>query len=490
MSKLAWLAGLVTLALWMTGCSDDILRSAIRSGGLAAPAALQAPAAPNDGPAVYTRTLYAETVVILPTYPVERYQTAAVDPIFRWPYKRFDRDRFLLEAPPPQLRAYRVVILENEYLRALILPELGGRLWQVIHKPSGDAMFYQNAVVKPSPWGPGQQLGWFGLGGLEWNLPVIEHGYDWGTVWEVQPLQKDDGSAAVVVSTPRDGRLLHAAVEISLHPGVASVEIAPRVTNLSEQTVVFDYWQTAMLAPGAGNRPSADLHFVLPGTHMAVHSTGNRTLPGPQQRFTWPTYQGVDMSRLGNWNEYLGFFEYPAAHGPFVGVYDRVYDAGAAHIYPAEVVRGSKVFALGWSNPLGSEHFTDDGSAYVELHSGLAPSFFEHTQLAGGGAIAWREWWYPIHGIGDLAWASQETALAVQLSAEGVRTGVYTTRPVQGELLLLLDGKVAARQPFAAAPDAPYTGLLAWRPAATGKIELQVIGAEGETLATFIVREK
>ncbi len=146
-----------------------------------------------------------EWTIALPTYPVEAYQTSAVDPAYRWPFQRFDRERFLMDAPEPQKRIYRVVMLENAYLQVLILPELGGRIWQVIHKPSDSAMFYQNSVIKPSPWGPLDQLGWYGLGGIEWNLPVNEHGYDWGTPWGVRAFVDEDGAAVAEIATPDDG---------------------------------------------------------------------------------------------------------------------------------------------------------------------------------------------------------------------------------------------------------------------------------------------
>lgn len=84
-----------------------------------------APAPPPIGTVVYY-----ETSVTLPTYPYERYQTDAFDPVLNWPFKQFDRERFLEEKPTPENRTYRALVLENSYLRLTILPELGGRLWQ------------------------------------------------------------------------------------------------------------------------------------------------------------------------------------------------------------------------------------------------------------------------------------------------------------------------------------------------------------------------
>lgn len=404
--------------------------------------------------------LLYESTVIIPTYPYERYQTEAVDLATGWPYKVFDRERYLADNPEPENKTYRSVVLENEYLILTILPQLGGRLWQVLHKPSGNQLFYQNDVVKPSPWGPANQLGWLALGGLEWGVPVIEHGYDWGTEWAAELSQQGPDVATVTLSTPNDDRLLNAQIAITLRAGVASFDIQPTLVNKSSDPLQFDYWHTALLAPGPENSPSPDLRFVMPTYEVTVHSTGDPGLPLPQQPMTWPRYAARDMSRLGNWNQYVGLFEYPSARGPFVGVYDRAYDAGGVRIYPARTARGSKLFGLGWQDALSSDYFTDDGTAYVELHGGLAPSFFEQAALAGNDSITWRETWYPLQGIHDLSYANELAAISVAYTDSVLTVGLYPVLPLEGTLVVERKGIELFRQPVTASPDSPQTSVL------------------------------
>lgn len=444
--------------------------------------ALEIPAAPTSNPAVpptetpvpaATAETYSipapapvgtvvvyESNVTLSTYPVEAYQSDARNEIFNWPYKRFDRERFQNERPAPSPRTYKLIVLENTYLRVTILPQLGGRVWQAIHKGTGANMFYQNGVVKPSPWGPGEQLGWTALGGLEWNLPVVEHGYDWGVEWGYIPLQHSDDLASVTVFTPRDGRYLNGSVTISLRSGAASFEVEPTVSNLSNQSLSFTFWETAMLAPGQGNKPSGATQFILPASQMTVHSTEDARLPGPDQPFGWPIHNGVDYSRLGNWTNYLGFFERPSARGPFVAIYDHGVGYGAVRVFPASVARGSKVFGLGWHSALGSDNFTEDGSAYVELHGGLMPTFDDTFSLPPGGAVGWREVWYPIHAIGGLTYADEVAAIHVRPEAAGLVVGFYPTRPVGGALVALFNGRELERRALRISPDEPFNDLL------------------------------
>ena len=404
-----------------------------------------------------TARIYA-TQVALPTYPIEAYQSAAFDPTYRWPYLRFDRDRFRAEAPATEIRNYELLVLENEYLLVSILPELGGRIWQIVHRPTGDTMFYQNSVVKPSPWGPASQLGWLALGGLEWALPVNEHGYDWGTAWQVTTFEQD-GSVGVRLATPEDGRLLSAEIVVTLLPDRAALTIAPTIRNVADHTLQFHFWQTAMLAPGPDNLLSEDLRFVVPSSLMSIHSTGDTMLPGASLLVTWPRYFGRDLSRLGNWDRYVGFFEYPHAHGPFVGVYDPTLDAGAVRVFPAQIAQGSKVFGLGWRNRIGSEDFTDDGSSYVELHGGLSPTFDEPYTLAGGASVQWEESWYPVEGIGNLSYANQSAALNMARTATGLRVALYAPTALQGTVTVLHaheDAQVIAEFPLDITPTAPF----------------------------------
>ncbi len=485
--------GISLLGLGMAACSNQpgqpsVAVLQIAAAPLADLDQMISPLAAAAAPAAVDKVVYSETNVILPTYPYERYQTGAIDPAYNWPYKKFDIERFRVETPKPTARTYKLLILENRYLKVMILPALGGRIWQVIHKPSGKPMFYQNAVVKPTHWGSPNQLGWLALGGLEWDLPVSEHGYDWGSAWGYLPLQPSNQLATVTVFTPHDGRYLNASITISLRAGAADFEIEPTVSNVSQHALDFSYWQDALLAPGSGKQVNAQLHMVLPADKMIIHSTFDQTLPQPGQWFTWPNYNGRDLSRLGYWQQYIGFFEAPAAHGPFVGVYDSTTDVGAVRVYPAAVMRGSKVFGLGWADRLTSDNFTDDNSSYLELHGGLSATFSEPYHLPANRSVNWREIWYPVNGIGDLTFANEVGALTAQRSAAGLRVGFYPTRSMDGDLVLLLNGKEQVRETIQVRPDAPFNRLLLKGALPAGKLSLQFQDTAKRPLLTYVIK--
>ncbi len=47
-------------------------------------------------------------------------------------------------------RTYRIVYLENEYVRIGVLPEIGGRIFEGVDKTNGYDLFYRQHVIKPA----------------------------------------------------------------------------------------------------------------------------------------------------------------------------------------------------------------------------------------------------------------------------------------------------------------------------------------------------
>jgi hypothetical protein len=214
-----------------------------------------------------------------------------------------------------------------------------------------------------------------------------------------------------------------------------------------------------MLAPGGQNRPSADLRLVLPDsvTDVLVHSRGDDFLPDGAQRMPWPIVDGTDLSRLGNWNRWLGFFEGPATGG-FVAAYDEGYDEGMVRIYAADAVPGSKVFGFGWHDPIPWSTWTDDGSSYVELHSGPAPTFDDSVTIPAGGRLQWTEIWYPVAGMGGLRCADETAAMNLSASDGQAHVAVAVPRSWSGDSVLLLDGQERWRQSVSLEPGQPFLG--------------------------------
>lgn len=83
------------------------------------------------------------------------------------PYKLqdgYDRNR--------SLRKYKAIFVENKYLRAVFLPELGGRLWSLFDKEGNRELLYKNTVFQPANLA--LRNAWFS-GGIEFNVGIKGH---------------------------------------------------------------------------------------------------------------------------------------------------------------------------------------------------------------------------------------------------------------------------------------------------------------------------
>jgi hypothetical protein len=431
--------------------------------------------------------MVSEGHVTIPTYPYASFTSQVWHETWNMPYDVLDRAAYDASNPAPRDVTYRTLTIENEYLRLTFLPDLGGRLYEVVFKPTGHNETYRNPVLKPSPWGPPEQGWWLAAGGIEWCLPVEEHGYEWGLPWRAEVVR--DGEGATVVLRDSDaGDRLRAEIAVRLEAGAASFTIHPRLENPGAMPQDVKYWTNAMLAPGGRNRPSADLRFVLPEvvTAVTVHSRGDETLPNYNERLSWPLFDGTDLSRLGNWNRWLGFFEDPA-QGQFMAVYDQESDEGMVRIFPADVARGAKVFAFGWHDPISSDNWTDGGSTYVEMHGGLAPTFDDSITLPAGGHLQWTETWYPVAGLGGLRYANATAALNLAAGDGQVRLAAAVARPWAGEAVLLLDGQERWRQAVSLQPDQPFHSLIPLGEGApsSGRLTLRLQAPDGSVAAEY-----
>lgn len=382
------------------------------------------------------QTAVSFATITLPTHPVEQALTYALNPTYNISYARLDRSRY--DSGRLVNRTFNLIILENDYLKLSLMPELGGRIYQAIFKPTGNNMFYQNPVLKPSPWGPPEMGWWLAAGGMEWGLPVEEHGYEWGIPWNYQITDLPDGAMVELWDSTAPDRL-RAKVAVTLPDDAAFFQVAPTLENPTAAPIDYKFWLNAMLAPGAANGVSPNLRIIMPTNEVTVHSTGDRRLPGAWTAAGWPVHNSVDWSLLGNWREWYGFFQRPRAAGDFQAIYDEGYDEGVVRTYDSQVAQGAKFFAFGSGpNALSPDLYTDDSSSYVEIHGGAAPTFADTRRLEPHTTISWQERWYPVAGLGSLTWANDRLALRLEDNGDQTRLRLAVTRPTLGGRILLL----------------------------------------------------
>ncbi|HYO49085.1 MAG TPA: DUF5107 domain-containing protein [Chloroflexia bacterium] len=415
------------------------------------------------------RVQVREATIAIPTYGYEQgFYTPAGDAIA--PYPRLD----ITKVGPAMPRTYRLIIMENRYLKLSVLPGLGGRLYEAIYKPTGHNELYRNPVIKPSSFGA--RGWWLAAGGTEWAAPTDEHGLMEYLPWDAAVARNTDGGASITVSAIDKLTGMRVAGVITLSPEDAAYTLSARIENRTSQPQRAQFWTNAMLAPGGTNHVSPRTRFIVPNAEMVVHSTSDPTLPSEHGVISWPMHQGRDISDMSNWHGWLGSFALPnPARGTFAAVYNPDADEGMVKTFKGSEMPGLKIFGFGPSG-FDPHIYTDDTSSYVELWGGITPTFWDYATFPPGSTLGWTERWQPVAGLGGVGLANGWGSI----SLTGGNLNILSTQRIEGATLITRNqGHETARQTFNAYPGKPVS-LLA--PATVGEVEAEVQSADGRTL--------
>ena len=126
------------------------------------------------------------------TVPMRTYMFSDPDPVpnIGWIYPWFRFDGF---TDHPVQKEWKMVVLENPYVRVYVTPDIGGKVWGAIEKSTGGAFLYYNHVVKFRDVG---MRGPWTSGGLEFNFGAIGHVPTGSSPIDYVIKENDDGSVS------------------------------------------------------------------------------------------------------------------------------------------------------------------------------------------------------------------------------------------------------------------------------------------------------
>jgi tetratricopeptide (TPR) repeat protein len=364
---------------------------------------------------------------------------------------------------------YKALFLENEYLKVTCLPELGGRLHSVLDKTTGEETFHCNHVIKPSMIA---MRGAFISGGVEWNAGPQVH-----TVTIVSPVDAlvgtgRDGSAWLEVSNLEQTLRTRWTVRVTLHPGRAYLDEQIRIFNPVDAINPYYFWNCTAFPCRSGTR------FIYPMTLGTDHYG--------VKFFSWPIDEGRDLSWLKNYPTSSSIFAVDCVFD-FFGAYDVDADRGVVQVANHYELSGKKAWTWGtWDFGLVCEkNLTDDDGPYIEVQSGPLPTQSDYGMLLPRQEVAWREWWYPVHGLGqgfefatkDLAVQTvrQDGKLDLRLLATGRFPGASCSVSQQGAEL--------TREKRDLSPEAPQ--VVTVTPGTDAPVDVVVKTRRGDILASF-----
>ena len=291
---------------------------------------------------------------------------------------------------------WRTLNLENEYLKCVILPDLGGHLYRCIDKRNNADLFYANPSLK---FARIAYRGVWAAYGIEFNFPV-SHNWMTASPVDFSTSTAADGSASVWVRNIDRVYGMEWCVELTLHPGQTALEQRTTLYNPGEARHRF-YWWT-----NAGVQVWDDSRLYYPQEFSVTH--------GFVDLDTWPVDRtGTDLSVVGN-HKFgpVSRFSF-ASNEPYMAVYHPKTDAGVVHYSTRTDLPSKKVFSWG-SDPEGlawREALSDNHSAYVEIQAGLFRDQETYGFLDPQQAIHFTEIWLPVLEIGGVTWANPDAVL-------------------------------------------------------------------------------
>lgn len=391
-------------------------------------------------------------------------------------------------------RLWEAVHLENEYVRLMVLPELGGRIHVGLDKTRDYDFFYRNDVIKPALVG---LAGPWVSGGVEFNWPQ-HHRPATHLPCEVAIEEEPDGSVTVWCSDHDPFARMQGMHGLRLRPGSALIEVRGHVVNRTDDVQTFLWWANVAVAVHDDYQSffPTDVHVVadhakravttfpqVSGRYYSVDYPARRTPDRPDgDRLDW--YRNIPVP-----TSYMCL----GSEDDFFGGYDHGARAGFVHWADHRVAPGKKQWT--WGNaPFGrawDAQLTDTNGPYVELMAGVftdnQPDF---AFLKPGETSTFSQYWYPIQDVGPVHQATRDAAVRLDVVDQGattlVRVGVATTSPRPGSRVLVRSGsRVLLDERVDLAPGAPFVQEVTLEGAIVPESCEVVVEHDGQVLLTW-----
>ncbi len=323
---------------------------------------------------------------IFPTYPYSDPDPIPL-PGRIYPYYRFDgyTDKSIQ-------KEWKVVELENDYIKVTITPEIGGKIWGAIEKSTGKEFIYYNHAVKFRDIG---LRGAWTSGGLDGNYGVIGHTANCATPVDYIIINRPDGSISCVVGafdliTRTSWRL-----DINLPSDKAYFTTSSFWHNSTPLEQPYYTWMCA------GIKAKGNLEFIFPGTGYIGHN-------GEYAEWNINKQNGRDIS----FYEQNNFGTHKSYHvlgknADFFGGYWHDDDFGMGSYATRDDKAGKKIWIWSQSRQgmIWEDLLTDTDGQYVEVQSGRL-----FNQASGGSNYTpfknknfmpyatdtWTEYWFPV----------------------------------------------------------------------------------------------
>ena len=382
---------------------------------------------------------------------------------------------------------YDAVTLENEYVKTVVLPEIGGKILRGFDKIGNYDFIYYNEVIKPALVG---LAGAWISGGIEFNWPQhhrpttfmplearVEENADGGkTVWtgEVEPFGRMKGMAGITVDKGR-----------------SYIKAKVRVYNRTNVPQLFMWWANHAV-------PVNEKYKTVypPDCEWAIDHDRRAVLSWPIAKGVYKTARPYDFGE-GTDLSYYSAVKVPSSYlisqgqsdMDFVAGYDEGIEKGIATVANHHISPGKKMWHWGMGDfgDMWCSNLTDKNGPYIELMTGVytdnQPDF---TWIAPFETREFEQYWYPVRDIGNVINASVDAAMNMEQRGTDLFFGFNVTGNFDGASVTVKNGEeIVFTEKCDMAPEKSYLKPIPMGDMDFNNISVSLVSSEGKTLVSY-----
>lgn len=380
-------------------------------------------------------------------------------------------------------KIYNALFIENQYIKVMVLPALGGRIQMAYDKVKERHFVYYNQVIKPALVG---LTGPWISGGIEFNWPQ-HHRPSTFMPTDYFIDNHDDGSKTIWCSEVERMFRTKGMQGFTLYPDKAYIEIKVKVYNRTAFPQTFLWWANPAV-PANDNYQS-----VFPPDVHAVFDHGKRDVSSfPIARGIYYKHDyslGVDISKYKNIPVPTSYMAIHSKYD-FIGGYDEGEKGGLLHVANHHLSPGKKQWTWGCGEfgKAWERNLTDENGPYVELMTGVytdnQPDF---SWLQPYEEKSWKQYFMPYAEIGTVKNANKDAAINLELHDEIATVLLYTTSKYKGLNIKLRNksAEVYLNKVIDCAPQSPFIAEVGVSNSALDELILEVFDVNGSILVGY-----
>jgi tetratricopeptide (TPR) repeat protein len=370
-----------------------------------------------------------------------------------YPYFRYDGF-----TDKPVDKQWKVIELENQYIKLMILPEIGGKIWSAWEKSTGLPFIYNNQVVKfrdvamRGPWTSG---------GIEPNYGIIGHTPNCATPVDYRTETKSDGSVSCYVGTFDKLTQTFWTIEINLQPDRAYFTTHSTWHNGNSFEQPYYTWMNVGM-PAKGN-----LEFIFPGTRYIGHEGEYANWNINQENIKDISF--YEQNNFGGYKSYHVFGSYTDFFASFY--HDTNFGMGRYSLYDEKPGKKIWIWGLSRQGMIWENLLSDTDGQYVEVQSGrlfnqssdgsiYTP--FKHRGFAPYATDEWTEYWFPIKGTKGVVKADPHGSLNLRLESGYLKWSFSPLQSINENFIVYNNGNKLVERKINVIPLQLYKDSIQW----------------------------